>query len=245
MFMEALTPTKDQSQSLRETISFDLLPTDDRDHLDLDTGEVFQDFAYARLHKKEKHLISASATFQAMPDDSYYKYNAMRYVGERNNEDGPDPSSIHFQVYLPAGTLRELAHNIRAGLYPNTIEFGLADDPGRFFTVPGSSERRTIEFGWEPDGSGKIWHNTEKENQRIAIDNVKFDYAVSKPQYDEGHDYRRLPMQFGSIVEQGSAQAALVQTGLADISKILRRIATGVIIVAALMAFLIVKQVMH
>ena len=32
-----------------------------------------------------------------------------------------------------------------------------------------------MEYPWEPDGSGMIWHNTDKDNQRLAIEDVRFD----------------------------------------------------------------------
>jgi hypothetical protein len=58
--LEARVPTKDRPVPTQETISFELLPTEERDRLDLDTGEVFQDYIYAKLHKKENNLIGAS-----------------------------------------------------------------------------------------------------------------------------------------------------------------------------------------
>jgi hypothetical protein len=83
MFLEVRTSTEDQPTPLREIISFGLLPTDDHDHLDLETGEVFQDYSYARLRKNEKKLIAASAAIQIIPDVSSGKHNAMRYIKER------------------------------------------------------------------------------------------------------------------------------------------------------------------
>ena len=77
--LEARVPTKDQPVPTQESVSFELLPPDDRDHLDLDTGEVFQDYDYARLHKNEKKLIGASMTIREALRNSYYKYNLMYY----------------------------------------------------------------------------------------------------------------------------------------------------------------------
>ena len=57
--LEARVPIKDRPVPTRETVSFELLPPEERDHLDLDTGEVFQDKIYAKLRKKEKNLIGA------------------------------------------------------------------------------------------------------------------------------------------------------------------------------------------
>ena len=54
--LEARAPTKDDPIATRESLSFELLPADDH-HLDLDTGEVFQNSYSA---KNEKKLIDVS-----------------------------------------------------------------------------------------------------------------------------------------------------------------------------------------
>ena len=75
--LEARTPTKDRPPT-QETVSFDLIPTDEHNHLDLDTGEVFEDYNYARLRKKEQKLIGASITIHPMPDVRYYRWTKTR-----------------------------------------------------------------------------------------------------------------------------------------------------------------------
>ena len=54
-----------------EIVSFERLPADGRDHLDLDTSEVFQEHNHGRLHKgcikKEQNLICASIALRAFP----------------------------------------------------------------------------------------------------------------------------------------------------------------------------------
>ena len=69
--LEARAPASDRPVPTQEIVSFELLPTNERDHLNLDTGEVFQDYSYAMLHKKEDKLIGASITIRAIPDDSF------------------------------------------------------------------------------------------------------------------------------------------------------------------------------
>jgi hypothetical protein len=76
--IEARVPTKDRPLATQENVSFELMPTEERDHLDLDTGEVFQDYSYARLHKNEKKLIGARIAIHPILDESYYQYNAMQ-----------------------------------------------------------------------------------------------------------------------------------------------------------------------
>jgi hypothetical protein len=46
----------------------------------------------------------------------------------------------------------------------------LIDDPSRFFTDSANPKKKwPIEFAWEPDGSGIVWHNKEKNDQRKSI----------------------------------------------------------------------------
>jgi hypothetical protein len=125
--LEARVPTKDRPVPTQETISFELLPTEERDHLDLETGEVFQDYVYAKLHKKEKNLIGASMMIRPISDDSNYRYNRMHYFGEQSGDDFNHPASIHFVMFVDPTAFRELADKIRSGLYPETITIDLVD----------------------------------------------------------------------------------------------------------------------
>jgi hypothetical protein len=101
-------PSKD-FPATQETVSFELTPTEERDHLDLDTGEVFQDYSYAKIHKNEKKLIGASITVRPLLDDSYYQYNAMHFFSENRGDDFYSPASIHFAVFIEPTVFRELA----------------------------------------------------------------------------------------------------------------------------------------
>jgi hypothetical protein len=47
-----------------------------------------------------------------------------------------------------------------------------------------------LEYGWKPDGSGKIWHN--KEHRRVAIESISFHYVMAKARHDEEHPERPL-----------------------------------------------------
>jgi hypothetical protein len=204
--LEARVPSED-FPATQETVSFELTPTEERDHLDLDTGEVFQNYSYARIHKNEKKLIGANITVRPILDDSDYQYNAMQYFSEQTGVDFHSPASIHFSVFIEPTVFRELAGNIRGGLYPEAITIELPTRP-----------KTAIEFGREPDGSGMIWHNTEKENRRIAIKSIRFDYAVVKARYDEKQVDRPLPMQFNAA-DRINERIALIQTNLAEMLK--------------------------
>jgi hypothetical protein len=213
-------------------VSFELLPTDGDDRLDLDTGEVFHE----RLRTKEQKLIDAKMTIQAIPDDSYYQHNVMEYFGERKKGDEFDtPSSIYFQVLIEPTALRELADNIRGGLVPETITIKLINDP--------LNEKAPLQYD-RGLGDEKIWHNTEKENQRIPIESVTFHYAVAKPRYDENQVGRLLPMQSSAPTDRINEQIALIQTILADMSKRLRWATMGILALVIMIGILIAQR-MH
>ena len=194
--LEARAPTSDLPSGTRETVSFRLLPTDDRNHLDLDTGETFQDYNYARMHKKEDCLIGASLTVRPLVAEEHYRYNAMRYSAGFNDDFSSQPASIFFDVFIEPTAFRELANNIRSGVIPKTITIDLHDERS-FFTKrdgPDAEKKPPLEFGWEPDGSGLIWHNKEEDARKIQVESVRFDYAVLNPRYDS-EARRLLPQQ--------------------------------------------------
>lgn len=241
MFLEASTPTKDRPIASRESISFELLPDED-DHLDLDTGEVFQDYISAEISKNGQKLINASATIHSSSDASQCQHNAMHYFGEHKTDDSYESPSIHFDVFVEPAIFRALADNMKSGLFPETITFGLVDGL-RFFTIKGEPKQKLpIEYGWEPDGSGLIWHNKEKENQRIAVESIGFGYTVAKSRHDEKQIRRLLPIRFTSATEQASAQMALIQAGLMEISRYLRWAAGGTTFLAAMVVVLLVAR---
>jgi hypothetical protein len=232
--LEARVPTKDRPVPTQETISFELLPTEERDHLDLDTGEVFQDYIYAKLHKKEKNLIGATMTIRQILDESYYRHNTMQYFSELTGDNFYNPASIHFTTFIEPTAFRELADKIRSDLYPETITIELADS-ARLSTDP--KQKPPIEFGWEPDGSGVIWHNTEKENRKIAIESVSFNYALIKARHDE-------KQVASSPADRINEQIAVIQTSLAEILKYARWITIAVVALAIMIAVLMIRREM-
>jgi hypothetical protein len=231
--LEVRVPTKERPDHTQENILFRLMPTHERDHLDLDTGEVFQDYNYARLHKNEEKLIYATMTIRACLDASDYQYNRMLYFAEQTTGDSHFPSSIHFNVYIAPTAFRELADNIRRGLFPNVVTIEL---------VFSRNNNALLKFGWEPDGSGMIWHNKEKENQKLAIESVRFDYEVAEPRYDEKQMDRPLPMQFNAPTDHLNEQIAPIQASLGEMLKYLRWIAMGIVALVIMIAILFVKH---
>ena len=124
---EALTP-RDNETPLRELISLELIPTREGDHIDLDTGEVFQDEAYARLRKKETKLIRATASIRARSIAAKEQINTMRYWAGSSRGDNTRPSSIHFDVFVAPSVFDSMIANFRCGIFPQTITFKLIDE---------------------------------------------------------------------------------------------------------------------
>jgi hypothetical protein len=114
----------------------------------------------------------------------------------------------------------------------------LVDSAARIRTDP--KQKPPIEFGWEPDGSGTIWHNTEKGNRKIAIESVRFDYALIKSRHDEKQDDRPLPIS--APADRINEQIAVIQTSLAEILKYARWITIGVVALAIMIAVLMIRR---
>jgi hypothetical protein len=178
---------------------------------------VFQDAPVDKT--KQKQSISASITIRPLLDESYYQYNTMRYFSEQKGDDYLSFSSIHFNVFIEPTAFRELVSNTIRGLYPEAITIDLVSPP--FFTTGTNKKTKAIEFGWEPDGSRLIWHNTETENQIIPIESVTFDYAPA---------------------DRVTEQTALILRGLAQMLKYARWIIVGIAAIAIMVAISMFKR---
>ena len=129
----------------------------------------------------------------------------------------------------------------RNALLPETITIHLVDERA-FFTIRGEANTKyPLAYGWEPDGSGQIWHNKESANQRIPIESVRFDYAVVKAQHDEQF-HRLLPVQSDPPVERITDQIAPLRAILVDMSKHLRWAMIGIVALAIMVGIFIAKQ---
>ena len=242
LLLEIERPRDDASDPAKrkEYISFQVLSTDDRNHLDLDTGEIFQHYDYARLYNKHENPIGVRLTIHPASEDSHYKRNAMQYMDAVNGEFESFPATIFFTVYVPPTTFRELADNVKNGLLPETITFQFEHGP--FYTVVGSPQKkRLLEYGWEPDGSGIVWHNKEKEDRSVPIESIKFDYALLKPRHDETTN-QLLPMMPHLSPSRTNEQIASIQIMLAEMSKHLRWASVGIIVLAVIVALWMVKH---
>jgi hypothetical protein len=146
----------------------------DSDHLDLATGEIFQDALYAKFHKSEEKLISATLFIGLCPPDEQQPKGQLSYFKghESKNGLGEDRASeIHFSYHLPRAEFDILYENVLAGFFPRDVVVDLDDG--------------AIAFGWEPDGSGKKWDNVTKTRLQINELEFRFDYLRED---EEGED---------------------------------------------------------
>jgi hypothetical protein len=219
-------PTDDNPVRTEESVSFGLV-SDHDDRLALDTGEVFQDYFVAKMHKEEKKLIYALITIRESLDDSYYKHNRMHYV------QGTGPAFIQFSVFVEQTTFRELIRNVRTGLFPQTIVIEVADDKN-------ANRKPPIEFG--SDDSGLIWHNRERENKIIPIKAVRFDYGIVHSRYHEKEIDYLLPVQLNSLADRTDHTNQNIDWLLTQMLKFLALITMATVAVAIMVAILLIKR---
>jgi hypothetical protein len=86
-----------------------------------------------------------------------------------------------------------------------------------------------------------IWHNKEKESQRIPIESIRFDYEIVKPRHGDEQDHL-LPMQSDAPTAHPSEQISQIQTSLAEMLKYLRWISKGVVVIAILIVIFMIKH---
>jgi hypothetical protein len=98
---------------------------DERDYLDLETGEVFENPRYAKSRKHLDKLISGQLSVVEASSEADFKYNEMSYLGEVKGEDYHSPTSIYFPFFLHPRPFHNLLTNIRNGLLPTTVQINL------------------------------------------------------------------------------------------------------------------------
>jgi hypothetical protein len=145
-------------------VAFDVVP-EGRYHLNLKTGEIFQNHGDAAFRKQEDKVISAklfvtrrtrSAAGADLPSE-------MRYVpgGRRDSE-------IDLVWRLPDDHLTGFHALILSGKTPKKAFVSFV--------------RNHLEFAWEPDGSGEKWDN--EKNPSVPIETVSFNFDLQVPSSD-------------------------------------------------------------
>jgi hypothetical protein len=176
------------------------------DSLKLETGEVFQNPAYAAVRRTEKNAISAHLSVHPVPDGGDTSYaNLMRYHEGTKGDDYGSPPLIHFNVSTPASDYSMLLNNIRGGIMPSSVMVDLRHNL--------HDKEGPLAYDWAPDGSMMIWRNALKQNRVVAIESIEFRYRLLGEADDDDED--KPPTAKASI---DAASVAIVGK-LADLEK--------------------------
>jgi hypothetical protein len=146
----------------RLSVTFDVVP-EALSHLDLKTGEIFQDDATANLRKQMDKTIAAQL---------YVTWKDKNAAGEEL------PSEMR---YMPP---------TRSGEPLISLVWRLPDDHLAAFhalVVGGRVPKRVVVFfphdklgfTWEPDGCGQTWDN--ESSRTVPIENIRFDIPIAAP----------------------------------------------------------------
>ena len=137
--------------------------------LTLETGEVLQNPGYAAVRKNKQNEIDANLSLHPETEGrDPSNTNVMSYFEAVTSDDHHMPSSIHFDVSIPASDYSLLLNNIRGGLMPSSVTVGLRRD---FF-----GRGKAVEYDYAPDGSMMLWHNAK--NRHVAVDGITIDYRL-------------------------------------------------------------------
>ncbi len=142
------------------SLAFDVIP-EDHYHLELKTGEIFQDRGYAALRGQKDKQISATLFVEPMQQNPAGAElpSEMRY----HSTSGERGAEIWLIWRLADDELMNFHSIILSGKIPSraTIWFGVHNE---------------LEFGWEPDGSGQKWDN--EKHPVIVIEKVTFNFSL-------------------------------------------------------------------
>jgi hypothetical protein len=149
----------DISSSLSDTLKLSLTAKlDDGERLGLATGEKIKD-------------VDIYVGFYTVPTDEHIQHfkrfsgwadyakgvGTLAYLASHEN-DGV-PASLHFQFYPSEPQLTKLVMLAQHGRFPSRLNITVPDGQG-------------MQYGWEPDGSGKDWDNIS--NQILPVESVHF-----------------------------------------------------------------------
>lgn len=180
--------TRGMSVSIEASYDFD------SGYLQLDTGEVFTNPDRWRLTHKGAPLIEFSLMLLPAQNDEEISDSRINYHKGQEDADGHLDSFIAAACFIPPDQYGALLTNLRSGMYPSHVSIELQS------IISQDRDKRPLEFGWEPDGSGLIWHNGRID--RLPIYGVEFLYPVlESPQIieigNEPRDYDPVPAKIG------------------------------------------------
>jgi len=143
----------DEELQNRRSISFEVLPSEEG-CLELETGEIFKNPRYIRNDDKPR-ISGYLSVYESSDDKTLKDHTHMIYRGELISEHDPEnnhDSSLVFHVSLGKTFFSQLLKNLQSGIFPTSMFLTLVEKP-------------FLEYGWEPDGSRKIWNNQDKDNR--------------------------------------------------------------------------------
>lgn len=140
------------------------------DRLTLETGEVFQNPAYASVRGNEKNTISARLNVRPMPEAGDQYGSRMTYHEAASGEDYSFPPCINFYVSTSASDYSLLLNNIRGGITPSSVTVELRTDV--------LDKAAPLTYDWAPDGSMMIWRNALKQNRVVPVKSIEFRYQL-------------------------------------------------------------------
>ena len=178
-----------------------------QDRLKLETGEVFQNPAYASVRGKKQNEISAHLNIRPASDERDPSHtNKMSYVERVTDDDYGSPPSIHFDVSTPASDYSLLLNNIRGGITPSSVTVGLRLDL--------YDEGSPLKYDHAPDGSMMIWHNAMQQNRHVDVESIEFHYRLIGAD-DQDDEDAKPPTVKASI----DAASVAIVAKLADLEK--------------------------
>jgi hypothetical protein len=229
------SPPPKRRLASRQTFYFSVYPAD-RDHLDLETGEVFKHPNFGRTRRKpekpEKDTsISAQLSVYEAKKQSDLAHNRMQYFGEVKTDEDYNPSSISFTFCLPPRGFQNLETNIQNGVLPSTVVIGL-EHP--LF----DSKSHPLSYGWELDGSGMKWRNKADEDQHVKIESISFGYEILKPALDDNTGLT-IEREVTSPIELANQHAKELKDILLRVLTEIKHVGWIIIGAAFLLAFLL------
>jgi hypothetical protein len=195
-----------------------------RNSLKLETGEVLQNPTYAARIGDEQNNIDASLSLHPVTEArDPSNTNVMSYHAAVSTDEHHAPSSIHFDVSIPASDYSLLLNNIRGGINPASITVELRH----------SIWDKGSPVDYADDGSGMLWRNTK--NRHVALDGITIDYQLIGAEHDGA--VAAPPRAKASI----DATSVAIATTLASLEKAFATsrslIVTGIIVACAVLYF--------
>jgi hypothetical protein len=144
----------------RDTLRLGVHP-DDRDYLQLKTGEIFCSPSNSDFSGADRGRIAAWLVIEQADFDHDSADNKLRYLSETGRDRVPQQSAIEFHWCLPTAEFQQLLSNIRSGLIPTKASIALQHE-----IVDGGTSLR---FNLEADGSGIKWDNDNAAARKLGI----------------------------------------------------------------------------